>query len=93
MARLSTVTVSIGHVEVAKILLPALELLLVRAHELIDDGIEERPYMRWVRDTGYALVASLRQQLHDVPWGERPLQVTLDADGLGLLAAALGALR
>lgn len=93
MARLSTVTVSIGHVEVAKILLPALELLLVRAHELIDDGIEERPYMRWVRDTGYALVASLRQQLQDVPWGERPLQVTLDADGLGLLAAAIGALR
>ncbi|GBD19860.1 hypothetical protein HRbin28_00297 [bacterium HR28] len=93
MARLSTVTVSIGHVEVAKILLPALELLLVRAHELIDDGIEEPPYARWVRDTGYALVASLRQQLRDVPWGERPLKMTLDADGLGLLAAALGALR
>ncbi|MFN3337270.1 MAG: hypothetical protein ACK42I_07200 [Thermomicrobium sp.] len=65
----------------------------MRVHDLADDSLEARSYVRWVRDIGYALLASLRQQLRDVPWGERPLKFTLDADGLGLLAAALGALR
>ncbi|MCS7051905.1 MAG: hypothetical protein NZL87_09840, partial [Thermomicrobium sp.] len=88
-----SLTVQFSHVEVVKILLPALELLLVRTHDLVNGTRDEPPYARWIRETGYSLIASLRRELHDVPWGQRLLTLTVDSDGLGLLAAASGALR
>jgi len=88
-----TITVSFSHVEAAKILIPSLEALLVRVHELVQDVADEPPYARWVRDTAYELLAALRQQLSAVRWGEELLRIELDPDRVGLLAAALGGLR
>lgn len=88
-----TITVSFSHIETTKILIPALEALLLRVHELVQDAEDEPPYARWVRDTSYDLLAALRQQLSAVRWGEGLLRIELDPDRVGLLAAALGGLR
>jgi hypothetical protein len=88
-----TITVSFSHIETTKILIPALEALLLRVHELVQDAADEPPYARWVRDTSYDLLAALRQQLSAVRWGEGLLRIELDPDRVGLLAAALGGLR
>jgi hypothetical protein len=88
-----TITVSFSHIETTKILIPALEALLLHVHELVQDAADEPPYARWVRDTSYDLLAALRQQLSAVRWGEGLLQIELDPDRVGLLAAALGGLR
>lgn len=46
-----------------------------------------------MQESGFALLERLRQETLAIPWGEGLLRIPLDADALGLLAAALGALR
>ena len=93
MAGTPSVTVEFSHAVTVKILVPALEHLIQRTHELVDRIGEEPPYATWVRENGYLLLDTLRDGLLETPWGTKPLRVTLDADELGLLAAALGAVR
>ncbi|MCX7623495.1 MAG: hypothetical protein RMK01_12665 [Thermomicrobium sp.] len=76
----TTVTVEFSHVVAVKILVPALEILIERTHELVDRFGEEPPYATWVRENGDLLLETLGAQLREIPWGTRPLRIPLDAD-------------
>ncbi len=92
MVQENVVSISFSHIEATKILIPALEVLVARVHDLTGDSVVS-PYAEWVRESGFALLERLRQETLAIPWGEGLLRIPLDADALGLLAAALGALR
>ncbi len=93
MAGTPSVTVEFSHAVTVKILVPALEHLIQRTHELVDRIGEEPPTRPGCAKTGTCCSIRCATDYWKHPGGTKPLRVTLDADELGLLAAALGAVR